>query len=305
MSVWIKQSTARTILVGPVLDSNGAAKTDEVVGSIKVTKNGTVGAANGSATLTHDHAGKYKLALTASDTDTLGVLEISLNSGTNDMPVARLNVVPANAYDSLVAGSDYLLLDAADTRAALGLASANLDTQLAAIVADTDEIQSGWAAVVASTTDTLAIVDPLGADWGDGGRLDVLLDAAKDNATTAVARLPTALVSGRMDANVGAMATDTISAAAVSAAAVTKIAAGVPTTGLKLAADGLDQISAANPTGAGTTFAEKMMRLYHRFFAKHRKTGNSIIVYRDDGTTPATTQAYTVVGDTETVEPPA
>jgi hypothetical protein len=101
----IRKSTARTILVGPVLDSTGAAKTDEVVASIKVTKNGTVGAINGSATLTHDHAGKYRLAYTATDSDTVGLLEFSLNSGTNDMPIVRLNVVEEAVFDALFAAS--------------------------------------------------------------------------------------------------------------------------------------------------------------------------------------------------------
>lgn len=107
-----RQSTARTILVGPVLDSTGAAKTDEVVGSIKITKNGTVGAADGSATLTHDHAGKYKLALTANDCDTVGVLEISLNSGTNDMPVKACNVIETAIWDALFADGATGLLPA-------------------------------------------------------------------------------------------------------------------------------------------------------------------------------------------------
>lgn len=98
----LRQSTARTILVGPILDASGVAKTDDVVGSIKITKNGTVGAANGSATLTHDHAGKYLLALTASDTDTLGIMQVSLNSGTNDMQVRDCMVLTATAYDTLV-----------------------------------------------------------------------------------------------------------------------------------------------------------------------------------------------------------
>jgi hypothetical protein len=107
-----RQSTGRTILVGPVLDSTGAAKTDEVIGNIKITKNGTVGAADGSATLTHDHAGKYKLALTANDCDTVGVLEISLNSGTNDMPVKGLNVVETAIWDALFADGATGLLPA-------------------------------------------------------------------------------------------------------------------------------------------------------------------------------------------------
>ena len=123
----VRQSTARTILVGPVLDSTGAAKTDEVVGSIKITKNGTVVAADGSATLTHDHAGKYKLALTANDCDTVGVLEISLNSGTNDMPVKACNVVETAIWDALFADGATGLLPAnmmqigGDTQSAMDL----------------------------------------------------------------------------------------------------------------------------------------------------------------------------------------
>lgn len=101
----LRQSTARTILIGPVLDSDGAAKTDEVISNIKLTKNGTVAAANGSATLTHDHAGKYKLALTGSDTDTVGVLQVSLSSGTNDMQVMSFNVVEEAVWDALFAAS--------------------------------------------------------------------------------------------------------------------------------------------------------------------------------------------------------
>lgn len=99
----IRQSTARTILVGPVLDADGVAKTDEVVANIRVTKNGTVGSADGSTTLTHDHAGKYLLAMAAGDSDTVGVQEISLTSGTNDMPVARFNVVEEAVYDVMYA----------------------------------------------------------------------------------------------------------------------------------------------------------------------------------------------------------
>ena len=99
----LRQSTARTILIGPVLDADGAAKTDEVVANIRITKNGTVGSANGSTTLTHDHAGKYKLAMATGDSDTVGILEISLNSGTNDMPMNRFNVMEEAAYDALYA----------------------------------------------------------------------------------------------------------------------------------------------------------------------------------------------------------
>ena len=108
--MYAKQSTAKTFIVGPILDADGVAKTDEVVASIKVTKNGTVGAPNGASTLTHDHTGNYKYLANAGDVDTLGEVVFSLNSGTNAMAPVRFQVLPANVYDSLVSGSD--LLDA-------------------------------------------------------------------------------------------------------------------------------------------------------------------------------------------------
>lgn len=103
----VRQSTARTIIVGPILDSDGAAKTDEVVGSIKIHKNGgAAGALDGSATLTHSQTGYYLLALTANDLDTLGCAEITLNSGTNSMPPRAVNVITADAWDALHHATD-------------------------------------------------------------------------------------------------------------------------------------------------------------------------------------------------------
>lgn len=102
----VRQSTARTVIVGPILDADGVAKTDEVVASIKISKNGGDPAAlDGSATLTHKHTGNYALSLTANDADTLGVAQISLSSTTNAMPVKDLNVMTATAFDALYAAS--------------------------------------------------------------------------------------------------------------------------------------------------------------------------------------------------------
>jgi hypothetical protein len=106
--MFAKQSTAKSFLIGPILDADGEFRPDEVVGSIKVTKNGTVGSPNASSTLTHSHTGHYIYAAAAGDLDTLGEVEFSLNSGTNAMGPVKFQVVPANVYDSLVAGSEYL-----------------------------------------------------------------------------------------------------------------------------------------------------------------------------------------------------
>jgi len=95
-----KIDTAKTFIVGPILDADGVAKTDEVVASIKVTKNGSVGAPNGASTLTHNHTGHYLYAANAGDLDTLGELEFSLNNGTNAMAPIKFQVVTANIYNS-------------------------------------------------------------------------------------------------------------------------------------------------------------------------------------------------------------
>lgn len=180
--MYVKQSTARSFLFGPILDADGVAKTDEVVASMKVTKNGTVGAANGSSTLTHNHTGHYVYAGNPGDFDTLGVAEFSLNSTTNAASVVRFQVVPANVFDSLVSGSDLVdvsavqfagqtisasagvtvpasigtgtsTLDAAGVRTAVGLASANLDTQLDALPTAAEN-----AAAVAARNEVLKIL---------------------------------------------------------------------------------------------------------------------------------------------------
>lgn len=98
----LKQSTATTVLVGPVLDSTGAAYTGLAVTDLKFTKNGTVGAPNASATLTHDHNGHYLLALTTSDTDTLGRFCVSCNKATYAMSEMRYEVLTAATFDAII-----------------------------------------------------------------------------------------------------------------------------------------------------------------------------------------------------------
>jgi hypothetical protein len=95
-----RQSTARTVIVGPILDASGVAVTDSVVGDLKISKNGAAPAAlNGSATLTHRATGHYSLALTTSDTDTVGQAEIISDDTVNAMPMKELTVIEEAVYD--------------------------------------------------------------------------------------------------------------------------------------------------------------------------------------------------------------
>jgi len=75
----LKQSTAATTLVGPILDSTGASYTGAVIGDLNITKNGTTAAMAAAASLTHDHNGYYFLVFTTGNTDTLGRFDVRAN----------------------------------------------------------------------------------------------------------------------------------------------------------------------------------------------------------------------------------
>ena len=120
----------------------------------------------------------------------------------------------ANQVDSNALSGGGSGLTAAQTRAALGLASANLDTQLSDISQATQSVGTAVADVAASTdsgfldtANSLAIISAgitgltitageiaLGTeDWQDGGRLDLILDsrASQTSLDTQIADVPT------------------------------------------------------------------------------------------------------------------
>lgn len=174
---YLKQSTAKTLRFGPFVDENDGKTAETALtisqADIRLSKNGGAFAqSNDAGGATHDENGWYSLQLDATDTNTLGPLTVAIHvSGA--LPVYRhFTVIPANIYDSLVAGSDYLLADVVQVegadatdqiRDAMKLApspgapaAGSVDQYLIDIVADTNELQS---------------------DWTDGGRLDTILDA--------------------------------------------------------------------------------------------------------------------------------
>jgi hypothetical protein len=183
---YLKTNTATTIVVGPFLDATdgvtpetGLTATNEhatlVVdnaGSPALALDADLTASGGNNDFVHvtnDDAGYYTLELTAAQVNYLGGAELSINYATDHAPVFHeFMILPANVYDSIVSGSDYLQADmvqiegadATDSLATEASIRAEMDsnsTQLAAIVADTNELQT---------------------DWADGGRLDLLLDGA-------------------------------------------------------------------------------------------------------------------------------
>lgn len=98
----LKQSTAATVLVGPVLDASNGAYTGAAIGDFNITKNGTTAALASAATATHSHNGMYLIALTTGNTDTLGRLVISCSKSSYRMDAWRGSVLTESTFDALV-----------------------------------------------------------------------------------------------------------------------------------------------------------------------------------------------------------
>lgn len=158
----LKQSTAASITVGPILDSDGVAKTDEVVASILLSKNGGAPAAlNGSATLTHRHTGNYTLTLTAIDVNTVGTAEFTLSSTTNAMPIKSCNVVEESVYDNVFAASAVGPLTAAAVNTEVDTAISDAALATAANLATVDTVVDGIQADLSNGTDGLGALKSL------------------------------------------------------------------------------------------------------------------------------------------------
>lgn len=162
----LKQSTSRKILV-VMIDS-----TDHVTGktgltlTVTISKNGAALAAPSAGTVVERTFGGYEITFDTTDTDTLGDLWIHISATGADPVDVVLQVVldlpgvaqtgdnytrlgaPAGASLAADIAAVNALTTAAAIRSALGMASNNLDTQLAAIAAFVDtEVAAILAAV--------------------------------------------------------------------------------------------------------------------------------------------------------------
>lgn len=111
-------------------------------------------------------------------------------------------------------------LDAAGVRAAIGLASANLDTQLA-------DLPTNAELSTALGTSDDAVLAVLGTPTGASISADVA--AVQSDTNDIQARLPAALISGRIDATVGAMQANVMTATAAAADLTTELQSGLAT----------------------------------------------------------------------------
>ena len=180
----LKLSTAATTIVGPILDSAGAEYTGAVIGDLSITKNGTTAAMAAAATLTHISNAYYTLVFTTGNTDTLGRLDITCNKSTYQMPPKSFMVHTANVFDALVAGTDYLEVDAffmdgeaAETFTRAQLEFYQLDKLFQAAIVGANVVDNSFAARLVSKSAT--------ADWDSYSNTTDSLEALRDRGDAA------------------------------------------------------------------------------------------------------------------------
>jgi len=172
--MWLKQSTAATIKIGPFVDDTDG-KTPETglsIGQadIRISKNGgNFAQTNNSAGATHDENGYYDVPLDATDTNTLGRLRVAI-SVSGALPVWRdFIVLPANVYDSLVGGSDYLKVDAVEISSS-STAADNVEANIANLDTAVSEVLTAVYNIGVAAASVGVVADGYHIETGDEGQ---------------------------------------------------------------------------------------------------------------------------------------
>lgn len=200
----LEQGTTPTLLIGPFVDEADGFTAEVgltiVQADVRLSKNGGNMAQKTEVTAcTHDELGYYTCPLDATDTGTLGILQVMVHESGARPVLHEFMVVPSNVYDSLVLGTDYL------------------DTEVAAMAAGTVTA----AAVATDAIDADAIADNAinaGALATDAITAAKIADGAIDAATFAANAIAAAAIAD------GAIDAATFAAGAINAAAIANAA---------------------------------------------------------------------------------
>lgn len=243
--------TLVTNLVG-----TGANQTENTSTGIRIAKNGGAFAARHATAVasTYDAFGNYLVTLDTTDTGTLGALRIQFANGAAFCPVwMDFMIVPANVWDSMfgatllqvdltqvktgavpnpnvtgvpLVDAKYLLGTVFPTPTVAGVPNVNVKTINDVSTSPVTTIKAVQGLTTADTIATYTGNTPqtgdsyarLGAPIGASISADVAgVQSDTDDIQT---RIPTSLVSGRMDSSVGAMAVDVVTASAIAADAI-------------------------------------------------------------------------------------
>ena len=161
MATWLKQSTAVDIALGPFLDETDGKTAETALtlsqSDIRLKKNGGAWAQkNDSSSATHEENGWYEVSLNATDTNTLGILVVACHES-GALPAWReFLVVPANVYDSVVSGSDYLQVDSYQIA---GSTTAASNQSTAALTMQTGTVDTAGASATTTMFETSSITE--------------------------------------------------------------------------------------------------------------------------------------------------
>ena len=179
MAVWLKQSTAVTVKMGPFLDSTDGNTQETALtisqADIRLSKNGGAYAQTNNATgATHDEKGNYGVPLDTTDTNTLGSLRVHIHE-TGALAVWQdFMVVPANVWDSMF-GADLLQIDLTQI---VGSAVSTTTAQLGV-----NTVQAGGTAWASGAITAAAIAaDAIGASELAADAVAEIADAVWDEA---------------------------------------------------------------------------------------------------------------------------
>jgi hypothetical protein len=236
MAMWLRQSTAsQEILLGKFVDSTdgNTAETALTIANtdIKLWVEGATTLANKtSGGATHISNGYYSAVLDATDTATLGKMEVTVDV-TGALAVRReFMVVPAMVYDSLILGSDVLQADVTQFNGTVGTFAAGRPevntthwggTAVASATVRSDLINIAGAAVATGTAQLGVNV----VNWGATAvasanvRANVVQIAGQTATAAAGVTFPTSIASP----------TNITAATGVTLAAVTHTGAVIPT----------------------------------------------------------------------------
>lgn len=278
-----RQSTARIVTVGPVLDADGVAVTGGVVGDFKIAKNGGAPAAlNGSATLTHRHTGFYSLSLTTSDLDTVGQAEIVIDDTTNACPMKEITVIEEAVYDRLFAasGAGYSTHAAADVwSVATRVLTAGTNIALAKGTGVTGFNDLSAAQVNAEVDTALADYDP---------PTKAELDAADDAVLAAIAALHNLSLADLEGAEIGSIGTAGITDSTLTSAAILAIADALLNRNM----------SAVSDLGTNSTERRTPLQGFRALRNNQAIVDGTYTCYKEDDTTVSwTAEVTTAEGD--------
>lgn len=180
--LWLKQSTAATIKLGPFLDDTDQKTIEDGLtisqADIRLSKNGGDFAQTNNATgATHDEQGWYDIPLDTTDTNTLGRLKVAVNESGALPCWESFMVLPANVYNSLIGGSDNLQTD---------MVQIGGTVVAAASVVDTNIISVGGTAVSLSTEFDANITKVLGVPAATVTEVDSNITKVADVAVNSI-----------------------------------------------------------------------------------------------------------------------